>query len=160
MFPPFGFWIKESFICYFYCTKWPLYVNFSIPFVEIDDFTQASTPCMGMRFCGHVLNSPKNKNLKKRILNLLKKWLFWTQKTVDPLLQGNKTFSSTPNVVISQVIRNESMRFDRHIDIEVRYKTLWLEIPKLVQILHYPACFQKGLFGDSFEQKHPWRFRG
>jgi hypothetical protein len=25
--------------------------------------------------------------------------------------------------------------------------------------LHYPACFQKGLFGGSFEQKHPQAFR-
>jgi hypothetical protein len=35
-----------------------------------------------------------------------------------------------------------------------------LEIPKLVLILHYLAYFQKGLFGDNFEQKHPWSFRG
>jgi hypothetical protein len=34
-----------------------------------------------------------------------------------------------------------------------------LEVPKLVLILHYPACFQKGLFGGSFEQKHPLSFR-
>jgi hypothetical protein len=30
----------------------------------------------------------------------------------------------------------------------------------LVPILHYPACFQKGLLGGSFEQKHPQSFRG
>jgi hypothetical protein len=58
------------------------------------------------------------------------------------------------------MIRNESVRFGRHIDIEVNYKILWLEIPKLVQILHYLACFQRGLFGGNFEQKHPWSFRG
>jgi hypothetical protein len=34
-----------------------------------------------------------------------------------------------------------------------------LEIPKLVLILHYLACFQKGLFGGNFEQKYPWSFR-
>jgi hypothetical protein len=27
-----------------------------------------------------------------------------------------------------------------------------LEIPKLVSILHYLACFQKGLFGGNFEK--------
>jgi hypothetical protein len=27
-----------------------------------------------------------------------------------------------------------------------------LEIPKLVLILNYLACFQKGLFGGNFEQ--------
>jgi hypothetical protein len=50
--------------------------------------------------------------------------------------------------------------FGRHIDIEVSYKILQLEVPKLVPILHYPACFQKRLFGGSFEQKHPQSFRG
>jgi hypothetical protein len=53
------------------------------------------------------------------------------------------------------MIRNESVRFGRHIDIEVSYKILWLETPKLVLILHYSACFQNGLFGGSFKQKHP-----
>jgi hypothetical protein len=58
------------------------------------------------------------------------------------------------------MLRNESVRFGRHIDIEVSYKILRLKIPKLVQILHYWACFQKGLFGGNFEQKHPHIFRG
>jgi hypothetical protein len=62
--------------------------------------------------------------------------------------------------MISQMVRNESVRFGRHIDIEVSYKILRLEGPKLVPILYYPACFQKGLFGSSFEQKHPQAFRG
>jgi hypothetical protein len=64
--------------------------------------------------------------------------------------------------MISQMVRNESVIFGRHINnvIEVSYKILQLEIPKLVRILHYPACFQKGLFGGSFEQKHPQSFRG
>jgi hypothetical protein len=64
------------------------------------------------------------------------------------------------NVMISQMVRNESVRFGRHIDIEVSYKILQLEVPNLVPILHYPSCFQKGLFGGSFEQKHPQSFRG
>jgi hypothetical protein len=42
------------------------------------------------------------------------------------------------------MVRNESVRFGRHIDIEVSYKILWLEVPKLVPILHYPASCQKG----------------
>jgi hypothetical protein len=55
--------------------------------------------------------------------------------------------------MISQMVRKESVVFGRHIDIEVSYKILQLEVPKLVPILHYPACFQKGLFGGNFEQK-------
>jgi hypothetical protein len=41
--------------------------------------------------------------------------------------------------MISQMVRNESVRFGRHIDIEVSYRILQLEIPKSVQILHYLA---------------------
>jgi hypothetical protein len=55
--------------------------------------------------------------------------------------------------------RNKNVRFCRHIDIEVSYKILQLEIPKLVLSLQYLACFQKGLFGGNFEQKHPWFFK-
>jgi hypothetical protein len=91
----------------------------------------------------------------------LKKWFFWTPKDYCPPRTGaKKTFSSTLNVMILQMVRNESVKFGRLIDIEVNYKILRLEIPKLVLILHYLAYFQKGLFGGNFEQKHPWSFRG
>jgi hypothetical protein len=63
------------------------------------------------------------------------------------------------NVVILQMVRIESVRFGRYIDIEISYKILWLEIPKLILILHYLACFQKGLLGGNFEQKHTWAKR-
>jgi hypothetical protein len=91
----------------------------------------------------------------------LRKWFFWTPKDCClPLARVKRTFSSTLNVMILQMVKNESVRFSRQIDIEVSYKILWLGIPKLVLILHYLACFQKGLFGGNFEQKHPWSFRG
>jgi hypothetical protein len=88
-------------------------------------------------------------------------WFFWTPKDYCPPFAGaKKTFSSTLNVLISQMVRNESVIFGWYIDIEVSYKILQLEVPKLVPILHYLACFQKGLFGGNFEQKHPQAFRG
>jgi hypothetical protein len=109
-----------------------------------------------MRFCGHVPNSHRNKNLKRLILNLLKKVVFLDPKRVlSPFCRGKKTFSSTLNLMVSQMVRNESVIFGRHIDIEVSYKILQLEVPKLVPILRYPACFQKGLFEGNFEQKAP-----
>jgi hypothetical protein len=78
----------------------------------------------------------------------LRKWFFWTPKDCYPPWVGTKTnFSSSLNIMISQMVRSESVRFGRHIDIEVCYKILGLEVPKLVLILYYPACFQKGLFG-------------
>jgi hypothetical protein len=114
-----------------------------------------------MRFCEHVLNSPRNKNPKRLITYLLEKVVFLDPKSlVSTSDRGKKTFSSTLNVMILQMVRNESVRFGRHIDREVSYKLVQLEIPKLVLILHYLACFQKGLFGGNFEQKHPWSFRG
>jgi hypothetical protein len=113
-----------------------------------------------MRFCGNVPNSPRNKNLKKHISYLLEKVVFLDPKRLlSPLGRGKKTFSLNLNVMISQMVRNEIVRFGRHIDIQVSYKILGLEIPKLILILHYLACFQKGLFGGNFEQKHPWSFR-
>jgi hypothetical protein len=69
-------------------------------------------------------------------------------------------YSSILNVMILQMVRIDTVRYGRHIDIEVSYKILQLETPKLVLILHYLACFHKGLYGGNFEQKHPWSFRG
>jgi hypothetical protein len=114
-----------------------------------------------MRFCGHVSNSPGNKNPKRLISYLLEKVVFLDPKRLlSPRTRAKKTFSSTLNVKISQMVRNESVRFGRHIDIEISYKILQSKIQKLVLVLNYLACFQKGLFGGNFEQKHPWSFRG
>jgi hypothetical protein len=73
----------------------------------------------------------------------LKKWFFWTPKDCCPHFTGaKKTFSSTLNDMITQMVRNESVRFGRHIDIEGSYKILRLEVPKNVPILQNPPCFQ------------------
>jgi hypothetical protein len=114
-----------------------------------------------MRFCGHVHNSPRNKNLKRLILNLFEKVVFLDPKRLlSSFGRAKKTFSSSLNVMISQMVRNEIVRYGRHINIEISFKILQLEVPKLVPILHYLACFQRGLFGGSFEQKQPSSFRG
>jgi hypothetical protein len=52
------------------------------------------------------------------------------------------------------------VRFGRHIDIEVSYKILQLEVPKLVPILHYPACFQKGCLEAVLSKNTLSPFRG
>jgi hypothetical protein len=65
-----------------------------------------------MRFCGHVPNSLRNKNLKRLILNLLEKVIFLDPKRLlSHFGRGKKTFSSALNVMISQMVRNESVRF-------------------------------------------------
>jgi hypothetical protein len=84
---------------------------------------------VGMRFCGHI---PKNylTHLEIRIRRgsfhiYLKKWFFWTPKDCcPPWIRAKKTLSSTLNVMISQMVRNEGVRFGGHIDIEVSYKIL------------------------------------
>jgi hypothetical protein len=77
-----------------------------------------------------IPNSPRNKNPKRHILYLLEKVVFWDPKRLlSPFGWGKKTFFSTLNVMILQMVRNESVRFVKHMDIEVSYKTLWLEIP-------------------------------
>jgi hypothetical protein len=86
----------------------------------------------------------------------LRKWFSWTPKDCcPPLARAKKTFSSTLNAMILQMVRNECGRFGRHVEIKVNYKILQMEVTNLVPILYYLAYFQKGLFGDNFEQKRP-----
>ena len=61
----------------FIVKKWPLYVNFSIPPCGNWWFSHSSTSSLGMRFCGHVPNSMRNKNPKRLIPYLLEKVVFF-----------------------------------------------------------------------------------
>jgi hypothetical protein len=53
------------------------------------------------------------------------------------------------------MVRNESVRFGRHIDIEVRYKILHLELPKNVPNLQNSPCFSRGCFEAIFVKNTP-----
>jgi hypothetical protein len=48
--------------------------------------------------------------------------------------------------MIWQMVKYECLRFGIHVDIQVSYKILWLEIPKVVLILHQPYGFKRGCF--------------
>jgi hypothetical protein len=48
--------------------------------------------------------------------------------------------------MILQMVWNESVRFGGHINIQVSYKILWLEVQKKASIFHNLPCFQEGLF--------------
>jgi hypothetical protein len=127
----------------FIVKKWPLYVNFSIPPCGNWWFSQGSTPRVGMRFVDMYLTHLKTRIRRGSFHIYFKKWFFWTPKECwPPQTRAKNSFSSTFNVMISHMVRNESVRFGRHIDVEVSYKILQLEVPKLVQILYYLACFQ------------------
>jgi hypothetical protein len=77
MFLLFGFSIQEFFICYFYCQKIAFVCEFQhTPFWKLMIFSKFHTFC-GHEICGHVPNSPRNKNIKRLILNLLEKVVFF-----------------------------------------------------------------------------------
>jgi hypothetical protein len=68
-----------------------------------------------MRFCEHVPNSLRNKNPKRHIPYLLEKVVFLDSKRLlSPFCRGEKNFFFNFDVMISQMVRNESVRFGRH----------------------------------------------
>jgi hypothetical protein len=153
MCPLFGFSIQEFFICIFCCQKPAFVCEFQhTPLWKLMIFSRFHTS-WGMKICKHVPNSLKNKNLKRLISNLLEKWILWPPKHCSSLGHRGKKNSSTLNVMILQMVRNECLRFGVHVDIQVSYKILWLEIPIKVLILHQPHGFQKGLFWGNFDKK-------
>jgi hypothetical protein len=69
--------------------------------------------------------------------------LFLAFKTLlSPFGAGEKTFLSPLNVMILQMVRNECVRFGEHVDIEVGYKILRLDVLQETQILHNLSCFE------------------
>jgi hypothetical protein len=78
-----------------------------------------------MRFCGHVPNSYRNKNLESIDPYLLSKMVFLALKVLlFPLSKGEKNFFPTLNVMILQMVRNECVRFSEHVEVQVSYKIL------------------------------------
>jgi ABC-type phosphate transport system ATPase subunit len=72
--------------------------------------------------------------MERYIPYLLLKMVFLAFKTLlGPLGAGKKTLLSTLNVMILQMVRNECVRFGGHVDIEVRYKILWLDVLRETQ---------------------------
>jgi hypothetical protein len=100
-------------------------------------------PLVSMRFCGYVFNFPKYKNVKRLIPYLLEKMVFLASKiTLFPSSIGKGVFFSTLYVMILQMAKNKCLKFGGHIDIQINYKIIWLEVRKKVPILHHLPCFQ------------------
>jgi hypothetical protein len=79
----------------FIIRKLLLHVNFSIPFCAKWRFFQGSICLVDMRFCWHVPNSTRDKNLKSFNPYLLKKYVFLAPKTLLYSLSiGKKLFFS------------------------------------------------------------------
>ena len=117
-------------------------------------FFQGSICLIDMRCCWHVPNSYRNKNLKSFNPYLLLKLVFLAPRT---LLYLQKTFFSTLNLIIFQMVWNECVRFGGHINIKFSNKILQLKIQKKATISHNLPCFQESLFwGNFWTQRGHW----
>jgi hypothetical protein len=52
--------------------------------------------------------------------------------------------------MILQMVKNGSIRFGGHVDLQVSYKILQSKLQTKAPILHILSCFQVRLFSDSF----------
>jgi hypothetical protein len=150
MFSLFGFSIQEFFICYFYCQKYGLCMWISAyPLAENDFFLNVPHLFWVWDFEDMYLTHLETRIWRGTFHIYFKKWFFWPSKLCCALwAQGKKTFLSTLNIMILQMVRNERLRFGGNVDIEVRYKILQLDVLKITQILH-------NLFWCSFDEKYP-----
>jgi hypothetical protein len=64
------------------------------------------------------------------------------QNSAIPLRRKGKKIFVNLNVMILQAVKNECVRFGRHVDIEVRYKILRLDVLKEIPNLHNLSCFE------------------
>jgi hypothetical protein len=62
---------------------------------------------------------------------------------------------STLNVMILQTVRNECVRFGGHVDIEVSYKILWLNVLKRLQFCKIYLALNRGCFEAILMKKTP-----
>jgi hypothetical protein len=107
-------------------------------------FFQYSTPLVGMRFWGHVPNSLREAHS----LSTLKNGFFGLQNSTVPLGCRKKKnfFWSTLNIMILQTMRNECVRFGGHVDIEVNYKIIQLDVVNETLICTIYLALNRGYF--------------
>jgi hypothetical protein len=108
-------------------------IFFKVPYVSwIWDFVDMYLTHLGTRIWSLLIH------------NYSKNRFFWPPKICcAPWAQGK-------NLMILQTVWNECVRFGGHINIQISFKILHLEVLKKALILHNPTCFQEGLFWGSF----------
>jgi hypothetical protein len=103
-----------------------------------------------MRFCKHVPNSPKDKNKMLHNPCQLKNVVILASKTLlFSIGTGGKTFSSTLNFMILQMVRNECVKFGGHVYKQVNYRSF--KVPNNAQstLLLIGGCFEALLPGNT-----------
>ena len=71
-----------------------------------------------------------------------------------------KTFSSTLNIMILQMVRNGSVRFGGHVDVQVSYKILQSKLQTKALIFAHWSCFQATCFEIVLDSTWLLMFRG
>jgi hypothetical protein len=111
---------------------------------------------MGMRFCGHIPNSSRNKNMKRAIPYLLEKNGFWAPKHYCPLHAQRK--KPLLNVIVSQMVENECLRFGEYMN-KLATRSYGKKYQKKLQFCTIHLTFIKGYFEAILTKKNPLSFR-
>ena len=135
---------KNFWVAIFIIQKQPFYVNFSILLADNDFFLDVPHLLRVWDFEGMYLIYLEIRTWRGTFHNYFKKWFLLAFRTVLYPFghRGKKTFLSPLNVMILKMVRNEHLRFGGHVDIEVRYNILRLDVLQRTQILHNLSCFE------------------
>jgi hypothetical protein len=144
----------------FIVKKGPLYVNFSIPLCAKWRFLQGSISLVDMRFCWHVTNSPRNKNLKSLNPYLPYKMVFWPPKLCcTPWAHEKKLFLKLWTLwSCKRYGMNGYDLVDMFIKLVTRsYNWKYKRKPQFCTIC---LAFKRGFFEAVLDSMRPLMFRG
>jgi hypothetical protein len=71
------------------------------------------------------------------------------------LMSSLKTWEKNEGHFEHYVVKNEYLRFDGHVDIQAKYKILWLEVPKKCSNFTKSTLFLVGAVLRQFSWKTP-----
>jgi hypothetical protein len=144
MFSPFRFSFQECFYMSFLLSKNGLCMWISAYLlVENDFFLNVPRLLWVWDFGDMYLTHLETRIWRGSFHIYFKKWFSWPSKLCCPLgAHEKKTFLPTLNVLILQTVRNECVRFGEHVDIEVSYKILQLDVLKETPSLQNLPCFE------------------
>ena len=144
----FGFSIQEFFICLFNCQKMAIVCKFSAYLLAENDFFSNVLHLLWVwDFEDMYLTHLESRIWISSYHIYFKKWFFWPSKLYcPPKVQGKKTFLSTLNVMILQIVKNEWVKFGGHVIIEVSYKILQLHVLKRIHVCKIHLALNRGSF--------------
>jgi hypothetical protein len=131
------------------------------PLVEIDEFLKVPHLVWAWDFVDMYLTHLEIRVWSPAIHIYSIIWFFWPLKHCCTLwAHTKKTFSFTLNLMISQSVKNQRLKFGGHVNMKVRSKILRLDVPKKIRTFYNPPCCQQGPFWGSFAENDAVVFRG